>query len=865
MWSRFWQARVLLFVIIIWLGLSGLTPVTASPAYIPRIITSDLDNEGYIIADASVADYGAIPDDDRDDTAAFARAIGDVEAYGGGVVFAPQGRYVFRGRLTLPQGVVLRGEWASPVESPRSLGTVLCVYDGKDSPDQSSFITLSPSSGVRNLTIWYPEQDYGSVHAYPWSISGDGMHNTVQNVTLINSYQGIRIGPGWEELHYIRNIYGTPLLRGIFIDTCSDVGRIMGVHFGPGYWEQSGLPGAPVTPDALGMLHTHLSSEAKGLILARADWEYVYGVSISGYAVGVQITMGHGPAPNGQFYDVAVDGARTALQVDQTLAAGFLFTNSSFRASAGPHPVSVWAGPLFSGVIAFNHCTFGGTPHTALENEGSGMVTLQNCVFEDWGYAGGKYAITAQAGLLTVEGSRFAKNKPQASLGFTVGNACFLGNVVPGKLHVDRDKGQKVIIDETPRRFPDVDAIFHAMPVDHPYVATRLFVVRDPLYGAKGDGRADDTAAIQRALDAAGLGGGIVYLPAGEYRLEGSLSVPEGVELRGSWDVPHHTQARGTVLLAYGGRGEADGEPLICLSSGSGVYGLTVYHPEQNYRNIQPYPWVIQARGRDCWVRYVTLANPYRGVDFASYPSSGHRIDYLAGSPLVAGLAIGRNDADGWVENVHFNPHYWYRSGFPDAPSSAWQKVWQYQKENLDAFIFGDCAHEHVLGIFSFGGRNGLRFVAQDAGGFTGSIIGAGCDGCTYGFAVEQAKDITLVNTEIACLEAQKPVSMVTKASFTGRLRLFNTAIWGTGKGGQLAGKGETLIQQLNLQGDQMEVTGGSLTGTNLFFQSSSEEYVIVRPDVIKVELYGCSSLTKFLIRNEAGKKLTSFGHISQY
>ncbi len=51
------------------------------------------------------------------------------------------------------------------------------------------------------------------------------------------------------------------------------------------------------------------------------------------------------------------------------------------------------------------------------------------------------------------------------------------------------------------------------------------FNVIDPLYGAVGDGVADDTAAIQAAVDAASLSNGTVYIPYGTYMVGETVEV----------------------------------------------------------------------------------------------------------------------------------------------------------------------------------------------------------------------------------------------------------------------------------------------------------------------------------------------------
>src|SRR5258708_17262175 len=73
-------------------------------------------------------------------------------------------------------------------------------------------------------------------------------------------------------------------------------------------------------------------------------------------------------------------------------------------------------------------------------------------------------------------------------------------------------------------------------------------------FGATGDGTTDDTAAFQRALDAAQrAGGGTVFAPPGHFLFKGSLDIHGGVTLRGSYGyVPSHPDIRDPKVVKPG-------------------------------------------------------------------------------------------------------------------------------------------------------------------------------------------------------------------------------------------------------------------------------------------------------------------------
>src|SRR5258706_7600061 len=70
-------------------------------------------------------------------------------------------------------------------------------------------------------------------------------------------------------------------------------------------------------------------------------------------------------------------------------------------------------------------------------------------------------------------------------------------------------------------------------------------------FGAKGDGIADDTAAIQQALNAAGATNGSVFIPQGTY-LCSELKVPVGIGIHGLPGMDYR-KGMGSVLKFKGG------------------------------------------------------------------------------------------------------------------------------------------------------------------------------------------------------------------------------------------------------------------------------------------------------------------------
>ena len=193
-----------------------------------------------------------------------------------------------------------------------------------------------------------------------------------------------------------------------------------------------------------------------------------------------------------------------------------------------------------------------------------------------------------------------------------------------------------------------------------PANATNFVSVTDSPFNATGDGLADDTAAIQAALDSiGGSGGGTVYLPQGQYRVN-RLTVPTGVELRGPLGGGGHTtRFAACTLLGYAGKNTtapASDPALLTLSPGSGIRGFDIVYPEQGYGSaaapVVTYPFTIRGTGAGIWVENVSVANAYNLIDFSSLRCDDHFVSGVEATVFNTGILVGGGSRNGRLEKV---------------------------------------------------------------------------------------------------------------------------------------------------------------------------------------------------------------------
>ena len=327
-------------------------------------------------------------------------------------------------------------------------------------------------------------------------------------------------------------------------------------------------------------------------------------------------------------------------------------------------------------------------------------------------------------------------------------------------------------------------------------VVVANIVATDEPYNADPKGETDSTDAIQQALyDVDEMGGGVVFLPAGDYLVTRTLFVPSGCVLQGDWQDPDEVEATkaeyGTVIIA---KPEAltaaqlnnrASNPLLLMDSYTGVVGLTFYYPEQSIAQPVPYGYTVYSEApRTAVLRDITMINSYRGVGVGTRLTSSHELFQNEGLHITAletGVEMYRSTEVGFTVDLTVSPKYWIDAGRGWACDDP-EALRDFCRENTIGLIVQKLDDECLSTLRFDSCRTAIYAprVQANQQDIWGTIYDVTVTDSMYGIVIEALSAST--GLVIADVEIEASKKAVVNSSATGTLKLSGVTLTGAGK-----------------------------------------------------------------------------------
>ncbi|WP_158629988.1 glycosyl hydrolase family 28-related protein [Cohnella sp. AR92] len=653
-----------------------------------KIVSTTYATEDIIVADYDVTDYGADATGATDSTSSIQRAINDCYVDGGGTVWLPAGTYRISGSIEVKANCTVRGDWRDPDTSGTGYGTVIAAYVPSSTSLTPGLFRIGGSAGVVGLTVYYPNQSASSPVSYPYTFEVPGRAWIGEENYMAST---------------IKNVTMLNSYRGIAASlTPSDHAASDSTAAGSQTHETTSIV------------------NVKGTVL-KTGLELYNGAEV-GYTQWVKLNNSYWANAGTAYNAPAKSSLDTWTRANGTaFIFGDLEFDQMFQITASDYQTGI---KLVTGQRV--------TPSIELA-----WANLLNC------------DIAVDVVQLNPDGLglSFSRSVLQGSV-YSVRNQTTYPIKITDSTVTGSTSGSNITI--TNPGSP-TSASFNALNTRKPTQAVLYDVTQSPYnaaYTSVGTvlPTVDATSAIQSALNAAGTaGGGVVYLPAGWYRVNGHLTVPAGVELRGSSPILHRdsdTRSGGTVLMAYEGKATSAPETataFITLSgNGAGATGFRVFYPENNpASNIYAYPYTIRGNGSDVYVRNISFTNAYNGIDLKTYANNNHYVSNLVATAFRRGIVVGAS-TEGWIENTLQNGNAVTRTGY-EIPSwltesRVFAKVITPQtRPSLEWITIDGASNEHLLHNFTYGANVTVKVLS----GMT-DIYNTGADGMdSTGYAIK--------------------------------------------------------------------------------------------------------------------------------
>ena len=302
--------------------------------------------------------------------------------------------------------------------------------------------------------------------------------------------------------------------------------------------------------------------------------------------------------------------------------------------------------------------------------------------------------------------------------------------------------------------------------------------------------REDITSKVKNAItEAKKNGGGIVYIPLGDYIVNDSFMVPSGVEIQGAVPWGHNINAPSKLIVQYAGS-----SPLFIMEANSGINGLTITYPDTrgaNYpdkadrdysKNAAP---TIQGRGSNIYIKNINIENAWTAIDMASYKCDNHYIERIWAYAHRYGIKVGAGSSNGIIKDCHFQiATYRQYSGFESQLND--------MMANLITYEIGDSSNEVLLSDFAFMPNYGFH-ITNNAKNVL--VVNGGVDVGKKSLLVDGNATAQVINSFIiGNPNISGNVALTVADNFSGKLDIINSLSWGSTKGTSYNFKGSGTV-----------------------------------------------------------------------